>query len=109
MNEVGLDSLVQGFSQCLGIILVASVHPDQPWSSLASPANLDEDQVPSLACPPHLVPVPCDDGVGGVCGADDVQLAHGDVGDATAQGQDVEAQDAPFRAHLLGEDVYRPN
>ena len=71
-------------SQCLGVILVSGVHPHQSRPSLASPANLDEDQVSRFAGPPHLVPIPRHHGVGGVCGADDVQLAHGDVGNATS-------------------------
>ncbi len=96
-------------SQCLGVVLVTSVHPDKPWPSLASPANLDEDQVPCLSRTPHLVPVPRDNGVGGVCRADDVQLAHGDVRDPTAEGQNVETEDAPFGAHLLGKDIDWPN
>ena len=83
-------------SQRLGVILVSSVHPDKSRSTLASPANLDEDQVSRFAGPPHLVPVPGHHRVGGVCGADDVQLAHGDTGNTTSECQDVKAQDATF-------------
>lgn len=59
---------MQGFSQCLSLS-EPSVHPHQPRPSLAAPPDLDEDEVPGLPRPSHLVSVP---GHGGVPGVDRV-------------------------------------
>lgn len=97
------------FSQSLCVILVTCVHPDQPGTSFAPPADLDENKVPCLARPPHFVPIPRDNRSGVVAGADDLQLTHGDVGDTATQSQDVESENATLGAHLLGQDVHWPN
>ena len=96
-------------SQSLCVVLITGIHPDQSRTTLASSTDLDEHKVTGFACSPHLVSVPSDNGSGVVAGADDFELSHGDVGDATAQGQDVEAKNAALGAHLFGEDVHRPN
>ena len=97
------------FSQGLSIVVISSVHPNQARPSLTPPANLYEDEVTCLARPPHLVPVPGDHWAGVVCGADDVQLAHGDIRDAAPENENVQSQDALLGAYLLREDVHRPN
>jgi len=89
--------------------MVTSIHPHQSGASHAPPPNLQEDQVTGLARPAHLVAVPGDDRVGVVRWADDLELSHANVGDSTAEGQDVLPDDAALLPHFLRQDVHGPH
>ena len=92
---------VQRFSQGLGIVLEANIHPHQTWPSFTSPANLNEDKVPSFPCSSQLVPIPAEHCMLVVSRADDLQLAHRLIGDSATEGKDVLSNDATALAHLL--------